>query len=153
VVFGELRPHLGPEITRRIPPHSAREMISELRAFLRKHGTYAYKPKGASMRPFVKSGDSLLIEATDGMPLAAGDVLLHWMPGRRPEEDSLTCQRIAGRAAGSGPQARGRRAQLLGKVSAVSRDGKTWQVPGRADDLGRRFGTEVALPILRRAGR
>src|SRR5262249_5866095 len=45
-IFRKLLPHLGVEVTRRVPPHSTREMISEFRSFLRKHKTYAFKPRG-----------------------------------------------------------------------------------------------------------
>src|SRR5438309_2180797 len=44
-------------------PQSTREMISEFRSFLRKHKTYAFKPRGNSMRPWLKAGDSLFIQA------------------------------------------------------------------------------------------
>ena len=58
-IFRKLGPHLGVDIERQVPPYSPREMISEFRSFLRKHKTYAFKPRGGSMRPFLKSGDSL----------------------------------------------------------------------------------------------
>jgi hypothetical protein len=38
-------------------------------------------------------------------------------------------------------------------VAAISRDGKTWPVPGRIGNLARLFGSLVAIPILRMAGR
>jgi len=50
-IFRKLSPHLGPEISRKVPPATTREMISEFRSFLRKHKSYAFKPKGSSMRP------------------------------------------------------------------------------------------------------
>jgi hypothetical protein len=169
-IFRKLSPHLGPEITRKVPPHSTREMISEFRSFLRKHKTYAFKPRGSSMRPFLKSGDSLFIQAAGESDLAAGDVLLYWTPGRTPDEDALTCHRLVARVpAGRGRAARyltkgdslshierfenGRTSEILGKVSAISRDGRTWKVPGRAGNLARLFGSLVAMPILRMAGR
>ena len=46
-----------------------------------------------------------------------------------------------------------RQSEILGKVAAISRDGKTWPVPGRIGNLARLFGSLVAIPILRMAGR
>ena len=46
-----------------------------------------------------------------------------------------------------------RECEILGKVAAISRDGKTWPVPGRIGNLARLFGSLVAIPILRMAGR
>ena len=44
-VFRKLAPHLGPEVTRAVPPANARELISEFRALLRKQRSYVFKPK------------------------------------------------------------------------------------------------------------
>jgi hypothetical protein len=46
-----------------------------------------------------------------------------------------------------------RQSEVLGRVAAISRDGKTWPVPGRIGNLARLFGSLVAIPILRMAGR
>jgi hypothetical protein len=169
-IFRKLAPHLGPEVTRKVPPQSAREMISEFRSFMRKHKTYAFKPKGGSMRPWLKSGDSLFIQAATDAELAAGDILLYWTPGATPDQDALTCHRMVARVPGmrgDGPRflTKGdalshietfenhRQSEILGKVAAISRDGKTWPVPGRIGNLARLFGSLVAIPILRMAGR
>jgi hypothetical protein len=169
-IFRKLGPHLGPEVTRKVPPASAREMISEFRSFLRKHGSYAFKPRGSSMRPWLKSGDSLFIQSSAETELGAGDILLYWTPGPTPDDDALTCHRMVGRVPamrGDGPKflmkgdalsridsfENGRQSEILGKVAAVSRDGKTWPVPGRIGNLARLFGSLVAIPILRMAGR
>jgi hypothetical protein len=169
-IFRKLAPHLGPEVTRKVPPQSAREMISEFRSFLRKHRSYAFKPKGTSMRPWLKSGDSLFIQAAAETELAAGDILLYWSPGATPDDDALTCHRMVGRVPGVGGNApkfmtkgdamsrietfeNQRECEILGKVAAISRDGKTWPVPGRIGNLARLFGSLVAIPILRMAGR
>jgi hypothetical protein len=169
-IFRKLQPHLGPEVTRKVPPASAREMISEFRSFLRKHKSYAFKPKGSSMRPWLKSGDSLFIQSAPEAELAAGDILLYWSPGATPDEDALTCHRMVGRLPSHTGHAskyltkgdamsriekfeNGRECEILGKVAAVSRDGKTWPVPGRIGNLARLFGSLVAIPILRMAGR
>ena len=49
-IFRKLAPHLGPEITRKVPPQSAREMVSDFRSLLRKHKTYTFRPQKASRR-------------------------------------------------------------------------------------------------------
>jgi hypothetical protein len=169
-IFRKLGPHLGPEIARKVPPLSAREMISEFRSVLRKHRTYAFRPRGGSMRPFLSSGDSLFIQAAGESQLAAGDILLYWTPGRTPDDDRLTCHRMVARVPalrGRAPKyltkgdalsriekfEHGQEAEILGKVSAISHDGKTWKVPGRIGNLARLFGSLVAMPILRMAGR
>jgi hypothetical protein len=165
-----LAPHLGPASTHREAPHNTREMISEFRSLLKKHKTYAFNPKGGSMRPWLKAGDSLFIQSTGESELSAGDILLYWSPGETPEQDVLTCHRMVGRVpAGKGTASKfltkgdalstierfenGRQSEILGKVSAISRDGKTWPVPGRVGNLARLFGSLVAVPILRMAGR
>ena len=169
-IFRKLAPHLGPEVTRKVPPASPREMISEFRSFLRTHRSYAFKPKGASMRPWLKSGDSLFIQSAAETELAPGDILLYWTPGATADEDALTCHRMVGRVPairGSAPKflTKGdalsqiesfenhRQSEILGKVAAISRDGKTWPVPGRIGNLARLFGSLVAMPILKLAGR
>jgi hypothetical protein len=167
-IFRKLVPHLGPEVTRKVPPQSAREMISEFRSLLRKHRSYAFKPKGSSMRPWLKSGDSLFIQAVPESELAPGDIILYWTPGTTPDRDKLTCHRLVGRWA-EGHRSKfmtkgdalseierfenKRQSEVLGRVAAISRDGKTWPVPGRVGNLARLFGSLVAIPILRMAGR
>ena len=169
-ILRKLGPHLGPPSSHREAPQNPREMISEFRSFLKKHKTYAFNPKGGSMRPWLKAGDSLFIQSTGESELGAGDILLYWSPGESPEQDVLTCHRMVGRVpAGKGTGAKfltkgdalssierfenGRQSEILGKVSAISRDGKTWPVPGRVGNLARLFGSLVAMPILRMAGR
>lgn len=169
-ILRKLGPHLGPPAPHREPPHNAREMISEFRSFLKKHRTYAFNPKGSSMRPWLKGGDSLFIQLAGESELAAGDVLLYWSPGETPAADVLTCHRMVARVAsdrGSGSKfltkgdalstierfENGRQSEILGKVSAISRDGKTWPMPGRVGNLARLFGSLVAMPILKMAGR
>ena len=169
-IFRKLAPHLGPEVSRKVPPANPREMISEFRSFLRKHRSYAFKPRGGSMRPWLKSGDSLFIQSAAEAELGAGDILLYWTPGATPDQDALTCHRMVGRVPGMrGASAKfltkgdalsqiekfenHRQSEILGKVAAVSRDGKTWPVPGRIGNLARLFGSLVAIPILKMAGR
>jgi hypothetical protein len=148
VVFRKLTPHLGPEVTRAVPPANARELISEFRALLRKQRSYAFRPKTASR--WLKSGDALAVQSPGvGGPLAPGDVLLTWIPGATPDEDALACRRIPAR----GTATLEIQGQLLGRVALISRDGKTLPIPGQVGDLARSFGPLVAMPLLRMAGR
>ncbi|HSY40925.1 MAG TPA: hypothetical protein VLA79_15410 [Polyangia bacterium] len=148
-VFRKLAPHLGPEVTRPVPPANARELISEFRALLRKQRSYAFKPKGAA-GAWLKSGESLAVQSPGlGAPLAPGDVVLAWVPGPTPDEDALACRRLS--AADARDAARG--GELLGRVTLVSRDGKSLPLPGRVGDLARSFGPLVAIPMLKMAGR
>jgi hypothetical protein len=149
-IFGKLEPHLGRDLNRKVPTFSTREMISEFRSFLRKHQLYAYSPRGASLRPYVKPGDSLLIQAAEKNEVDVGDIVLYWSPGRTPDDDVLRCHRVGS------PLPKGQswaHAEVLGRVSGVARDGRTLPMPGRLDSLARLFGPQVAMPILRLAGR
>jgi hypothetical protein len=149
-IFGKLEPHLGPDTTRKVPTHSTREMISEFRSFLRKHQLYAYSPRGGGLRPYVKAGDALLIQSAEKNELDVGDVVLYWSPGRTPDDDVLRCHRVGE------PLPKGQswaHAEVLGRVSGLARDGRSLPMPGRLDTLARRFGSDVAMPILRLAGR
>ena len=150
-VFRKLSPHLGPEVTRPVPPANARELISEFRALLRKQRSYVFKPKGTTTAgAWLKSGESLAVQTPGlGAPLAPGDVVLSWVPGPTPDDDALACRRLS--AAGLRDAAR--EGELLGRVTLISRDGKTLPLPGRVGDLARSFGPLVAIPMLRMAGR
>jgi hypothetical protein len=149
-IFGKLEPHLGRDVNRKVPTFSTREMISEFRSFLRKHQLYAFSPRGASLRPYVKPGDGLLIQAAQKNEVDVGDIVLYWSPGRTPDDDVLRCHRVGT------PLPKGQswaHAELLGRVSGVARDGRSLPMPGRLDSLARLFGPHVAMPILRLAGR
>jgi hypothetical protein len=149
-IFGKLEPHLGRDVNRPVPTFSTREMISEFRSFLRKHQLYAFSPRGAGLRPYLKAGDSLLIQAATKAELDVGDVALYWSPGRTPDEDVLRCHRVGS------PLPKGRswaHAEVLGRVQGLARDGRTLAMPSRLDGLARLFGAQVAMPILRLAGR
>ncbi|HEY6477861.1 MAG TPA: hypothetical protein VI456_14895, partial [Polyangia bacterium] len=149
-VFRKLAPHLGPEVTRQVPPANARELISEFRALLRKQRSYAFRPKGSTAGSWLKSGDALAVQTLGrGGALAPGDVLLSWIPGPTPDEDALACHRLPA----SGARDTAAWGELLGRVTLVARDGKTRPLPGRVGDLARSFGPLVALPMLRMAGR
>jgi hypothetical protein len=153
-VFRKLAPHLGPEVTRPVPPANARELISEFRALLRKQRAYTFRPKAAKQSTqvggWLKSGDAISVETvgTAGS-LAPGDVVLSWISGPTADDDVLACQRLP---AGNG-HASSVEGQLLGRVTLVARDGTTRALPGRVGDLARSFGPLVALPMLRMAGR
>ncbi len=168
-----LAPYL-PDRQRRDHPPTSREMISEFRWFLLQSRQYAYKPRGTSMRPWLRPGDALFIQAVGETELSAGDILLYWTPGRTPHEDRLTCHRMVARVgAGATPGGKrkfkfytkgdalsaiegfenGLQSEILGRVSAVSRDGRTVPVPGRIGNLARLLGSLVATPILKMAGR
>src|SRR6185295_17438434 len=111
---------------------STREMISEFRSFLRKHELYEFSPKGARLRPYLKPGDSLLIQAAKKDELDVGDVVLYWAPGRTPDEDVLRCHRVGV------PLPKGlswAHAEVLGRVSGLARDGRSLPMPGRLDQL------------------
>jgi hypothetical protein len=151
---------------------SAREMISEFRWFLKARGRYAFTPRGSSMKPWLRDGDSLFVESTDASRIAPGDIVLYWTPGRRPEDDRLTCHRMVARrqirrGPSRGPRIYvkgdalsaierfddGRESEVLGRVSAVSRDGRAIPVPGRVGNLARLAGSLVATPFLKMVGR
>ena len=175
--IAEVEAALGPVLNRpprRDRPPSSREMISELRWMLHQNGHYAFEPRGTSMRPWLREGDALFIESASETDLEPGDVVLYWTPGRTPDQDRLTCHRMiarvpAGRSAGGATQFKfymkgdarsaierfenGRQSEILGRVSAVARDGKAVPVPGRLGNLARLIGSLVATPILRMTGR
>jgi hypothetical protein len=161
-IFRKLAPHLGPEVTRKVPPLSAREMVSEFRSMLRKHTSYTFRPKGSALRPWLKSDDSLRIQMAPVSELAPGDVLLYWTPGATPDDDALVCQRLVTRApARKGSDKmfavesfeNGRESEILGKLAAVSRDGKVLPLPGKIGNLAHVFGSLVATPMLKMVGR
>ncbi|HEY0705286.1 MAG TPA: hypothetical protein VGG33_00725 [Polyangia bacterium] len=154
-----LTPHLPAAIAPGSAPDNVRELVAALRSNLRRHGRYAFAPRGTSMRPFVRSGDMVFVESVTDAAVRAGDVLLYWRAGATPELDTLTCHRMIGRIQGetgpvilakgdslphiealhtTGPQANGGRAELLGRVRAISRPGRqqSWAVPGRIGSLG-----------------
>ncbi|HEY0712006.1 MAG TPA: hypothetical protein VGF45_04995, partial [Polyangia bacterium] len=154
-LLAALSPHLP--ATAGGAPDNVRELVSALRTSLRRHGRYAFTPRGTSMRPFVQSGDTVFVESVTESSVRAGDVLLYWRAGATPALDTLTCHRMIGRFTGqAGPVilakgdslphiealhtsgAQSGRAELLGRVRAISRPGRqqSWAVPGRLGSLG-----------------
>jgi hypothetical protein len=151
-IFQNLVPHLGPTRGRKAPASTTREMISELRAFLHKHGRYTSHVKGSGTSRWLRPGDVLLVEAVDESRLEVGDALLYWSPGPSADDDRLVCHRLVRRGLAPGERFR-RRYEILGRVSAISRDGTTRSVPGRLGNLTRLLGTFAARPPLGMAGR
>jgi len=150
-IFRRLGPHLGPELTREVPPASIREMISEFRSLLRQRQSYTFRPKRGPIGRLVRKGDALLVDVTGLRDVQPGDILLYWRPGAMPDSDTLLCRRQ-----GNDAQHRpfgDQEAELLGKVVLVSRVGKQRPMPGRIDDLASVFGALVADPVLRTAER
>jgi hypothetical protein len=47
----------------------------------------------------------------------------------------------------------GRESEILGRVSAVARDGRSMPVPGRVGNLARLLGSLVVTPLLKVTGR
>ena len=151
---------------------SSREMISEFRWFLRENGQYAFSPRGSSMKPWLRAGDSLFVQAVAAAETGPGDIVLYWTPGPSPDKDQLTCHRMVAKTpTPSGPQTtqrfymkgdaqssierfeNGRESEILGRVSAISRDGRVTAVPGRVGNLARLLGSLVATPFLKMVGR
>jgi len=147
-----------PEPTR--SPRTSREAISEIRSQLRAHGQHAIISAGTSMRPWIRSGDTLFIQALGSAPPRPGDILVSWIPGETEEDDTLVCHRmIAGRpetctltrvdAHGSIDRVRhGREAEILGIVIGRSRDGETRILGGRLRKLETLLTSLVAAPVL-----
>jgi len=147
-VFRKLAPHLGPDVARPTPPANTRELISELRALLRKQRAYTFRPRGAA--GWLRPGDALLVEAPNrAAPFEPGDVLLSWVPGATPDDDALVCHR-AGERGKANKAAAG---ELLGRVAVLARDGRTLPLGGTPSQLAPRLLPMVALPVLRMAGR
>ena len=148
-VFRKLAPHLGPEVTRPVPPANARELISEFRALLRKQRSYVFRPRGAG--DWLKSGDSLSVEAPNGAQLSDDDVVVSWVPGATPDDDTLVCHRAGNQRRASG--------EILGRVEVRARDGRRLPLSERLSGLASlsflssKLGSMVALPVLRMAGR
>jgi hypothetical protein len=145
-------------------PENTRELVSALRANLRRHGRYAFAPRGASMRPFVQSGDAIFVETVAEADVRAGDMVLYWKVGRTPERDTLICHRMISKLVGDRDGAlylakgdslghvetfeTGHTAELIGRVQAISRAGQAWAVPGRVSSLGILAASLAALPFM-----
>jgi hypothetical protein len=143
---------------------STRELISALRANLTRHGSYAFQPQGTSMRPWLRAGDSLFVEAAAETELFPGDVVLYWRAGRSPERDRLICHRVVGRRRTGGRNRvyakgdalggierfdDGREATVIGRVRSISRGGEIMPVPGRMRSMGILLGSLLLMPLMK----
>ena len=81
-------------MTRKVPPASAREMISEFRSFLRKQRSYTFSPRARQCGRWLQAGDSLSSSRPARDDLGAGDIVLYWRPGATPDDDTLVCRRV-----------------------------------------------------------
>src|SRR6185503_3018412 len=103
---------------------------------------HAFRAQGGSMQPVLGAGDSLFLRAVAVDALRVGDIVAYWTPGATPERDRLTCHRLVARlrnrrtgryelylkgdaASGIERLVPGERSEILAKVVAVSRDGRT----------------------------
>lgn len=71
-----------------------RELISESRWLLRKHGQYAFGSRGGSMHPCIRDGEPIFAKAVPEAELRPGNVLLYWVPGPAADDDRLICHRL-----------------------------------------------------------
>jgi len=155
-------------VPRRVPPSTTltpREVISDLRHFLRDGNAYAFRPTGSSMWPWVRSGDTAFIRAAQTGKPAAGDVFLFWRPGASPDDDVLICHRLLAIVPGDhGPPTmlvkgdaqpriqrltEGRDGEILGLLVATSRHGRTTPEPARVIQLARAATSVLAMFLLR----
>jgi hypothetical protein len=147
-----------------------RESIADVRAALRRAGRSALVARGSSMRPVLRDGDTLFVEPLGARDASPGDVVVVWMPGETPDGDRLVNHRLVSCSRGpGGVRVRtkgdaasgiesfvdGREAEVLGRVVAVGRDGRTRPVPGRLGRLALLAGSLAVMPLqrLRRAVR
>jgi hypothetical protein len=142
-------------------PRKSREVISELRSLLKSGGQHAIVSKGGSMRPFIRSGDTLFIQALGERAPSPGDVLVTWIPGETAEGDALICHRMIagtrksrtltkGDAFASIERVRdGREAEILGIVVALSRKGEVRPLRGRLAKLARVLASLAAAPVVK----
>ena len=149
-IFRSLGPHLGADVTRKVPAASTRELISDFRYLLRKRGSYWLHDGNRSRRLGLKPGDGVTVRGAAASELAVGDIGLYWRPGRTPDDDTLVCRRVSTAARPSARAARARRDVLLGKVELVAADGQTRAIPRRIEGLSGLFGSLVEPPAPRR---
>ena len=143
---------------------TARESISALRAALARHGQYAFRPRGHSMRPWLRSGDILFVEHVSPeseRQLRPGDVVLYWRAASRPENDALICHRLVARTGSGRVYAKGdalsdleafddgRQALIIGRVRSICRQGQARSVPGRLVSVAILAASLLTMPLLR----
>jgi len=101
--------------------------------------TIAFRASGSSMRPFIRDGDVLTVVPTDPRDLRAGDIVYYAGRGSRPaahrilrraKRNGRTVFMTRGDASG-GPCAAVEAHQVLGRVTAATRGGRTVRLDGR----------------------
>jgi hypothetical protein len=133
-MFRELAPHLGPEVTRKVPPANLRELISEFRSFLRKHGSYTFENGKRARVAGAMPIDGIVVRSATDSDLAPGDIGLYWRPGRTADDDTLVCH-PADASMRSGKSAVGvGRPEALGKLELGVAAAKGRQAAKRIGD-------------------
>jgi hypothetical protein len=146
-IFRKLAPHLGAEVTRKVPTASTREMISDFRHVLRKQASYTLQGGKRTRLTGFKPSQAVTVRRASESDLAPGDIGLYWRPGRTPDGDTLVCRRVgAARLAAEGRH----RAEILGKVELLAEDGQMLRVPQRIGELSGLFGSLVVSRGLRK---
>jgi hypothetical protein len=163
-ILHEIGPRLGAGARKEPRPRNPRELVSALRAELVRHGSYAFAPTGTSMRPWLRTGDALFIEALDHDTVAPGDLILYWRAGRSPERDALICHRVIGQVPGRrGTRIytkgdaideietfeNGKEAQIIGRVRSIARAGEHWPVPGPMGNVALLLSSLLVMPFLK----
>jgi hypothetical protein len=142
-IFRKLGPHLGGETTRKVPPPTTREMISDFVSFLRKHGSYTLHSGKSARVADSKLGDAIAVRRALEAELAPGDIGLYWRPGRTADDDTLVCRRVGAPAHLSKGPVRNRRPEVLGKVELAAEVRKVHPVSRRLGDLNELFASVV----------
>jgi hypothetical protein len=114
------------------------------------------------MRPYIQSGDTVLVEKVAPHDLDPGDIVLYWTPGATPDEDKLICHRLvanSGKVYTKGDAVsrihtfeNNRQAEILGRVSAISRRDAAWRRPGQMTNLAWLVASLILTPLLRMRG-
>ena len=152
-VFRRLAPHLGPDVTRTVPPANLRELISDFRAFLRKHSAYTFQIAKRARLPGVKPGAAIVVRRAVESHLVPGDIGLYWRPGKTADDDTLVCQRVGTSVRPLRGLARAGRLEILGKVELGVGLAKARPAPKRIGDASSTFAPLVAFlaPGMREA--
>jgi hypothetical protein len=163
-ILREIGPRLCGSATRETRPRNTRELVSGLRAELTRHGSYAFAPTGTSMRPWLRTGDALFIEAVDDERFTPGDLILYWRAGKSAHSDALICHRVIGQIPGKrGARIytkgdaldeietfeNGKEAQVIGRVRSIARAGEHWPVPGPMGNVALLLGSFLLVPFLK----
>ena len=116
------------------------------------------------MRPWLRSGDALFIEAVGDAELRPGDIALYWRAGRSADRDALICHRVVRRVktphgvriyakgdslGGIEKFDNGKEAEVIGRVRGIYREGKHRILPGPLGNLAILGASLLAMPLLR----